>query len=123
MSNDLISRQAAIDAIEWGKTYLSVFDKDGNVSRPFEVANNELLNAIDRIKEIPSAQDWMPVTERLPEKQGYYFVTYEWRSEKFVDYETGIDWFRGGEWVETPRNYKVVAWMPLPEPYKEATNE
>ena len=62
--NDLISRQAAIDAIEWGKTYLSVLDKDGNISRPFAVANNELSNAIDRIKEIPSAQDWTPVTDR-----------------------------------------------------------
>lgn len=83
---------------------------------------------IERLKETPlmlvqNEPPWIPVAERLPEKQGYYFVTHEWRSEKFKDYEIGIDWFRNGEWVETPRNYKVIAWMPLPEPYREESED
>ena len=49
-----IEADAVISAIEFGMTYLSIFDGNGNISRPFDVANKELLRATNRIKELPS---------------------------------------------------------------------
>lgn len=54
--SDLIDRQAAIDAVAFGITYAKVFDKEtGKVKELFAEGNYELKNAIDRIKELPSA--------------------------------------------------------------------
>ena len=60
---------------------------------------------------------WIPVTERLPEKQGEYFVMiegdkisttlyYEWADKYWFDFPNG-------------RKFVVTHWMPLPEPPKE----
>ena len=125
MSDDLISRQAALDVIEWGKTYLSVFDKDGNISRPFEVANHELSKAIERIKEIPSVSQWIPCSERLPERNGVYPVTVvnfgnEWRLVDDAGYING-EWYTysGEVYSDWHKGFRIIAWMPLPEPYRE----
>lgn len=72
------------------------------------------------IKSLPSAQQWIPCSKRLPEKEGQYLVTldFEWGKE----IEMG-DWFifedGHGEWVN-PNSHVTVAWMELPEPYKES---
>lgn len=70
----------------------------------------------DRIEEMKEENDWIPVEERLPEKeydtvlcvtdQNYYFVG-------VYNQEYG---FRTGD-IETEG--KVVAWRPLPEPYQK----
>ncbi len=61
--------------------------------------------------ELPSAepeQRWIPVTERLPERTGYYLVTGRQGAVNKRLYQDGY-WY--GNWT-------VIAWMPLPEPYK-----
>lgn len=56
-NNDLISRQAAIAAIEFGITYAKKINKEtGEVTVLFEESNAELEKAIDRIKQLPPAQ-------------------------------------------------------------------
>lgn len=73
--------------------------------------------------------DWIPVTERLPEKEDWYHVAI--RDEKTKKIAVEQDLYA----VETARNYghkigfckddrwygreKVIAWMPLPEPPEE----
>ena len=57
--NDLIDRKDAIDAVAFGITYTKVFDKETGkvkVKELFAEGNYELKNAIDRIKELPSAE-------------------------------------------------------------------
>ena len=51
---------------------------------------------------------WIPVTERLPDKDGIYIVSVKGKvvTDEFVN---GF-WFCSGVLVD--------AWMPLPEPYK-----
>lgn len=63
--------------------------------------------------------DWIPASERLPEASGTYQVT-------CMDgriYRSTYAKFQGKlkRWELTgARSYwKVTAWMPLPEPYKE----
>ena len=74
--------------------------------------DNGWLVEHDRIMTsgIENKGEWIPVSERLPEKDGQYLVTYDREDEIKVN----ISYFdRHGFWVGN-----VVAWMPLPEPYK-----
>lgn len=71
------------------------------------------LECMDRIMEMLSNQ-WIPCSERLPAENGDYLVTVIWEGklEVFMDYfQFGCMWYDCGD--------NVIAWMPLPEPYKE----
>lgn len=53
----LILRQAAIDAIEFGITYAKAINKEtGEVVELFKASNDELREAVERVKELPPAQ-------------------------------------------------------------------
>jgi hypothetical protein len=63
---------------------------------------------------------WIPCSERLPEESGLYIVTNVGRWVEPVGtryYNIRAD---GGFWSGHPGD-KVLAWMPLPEAYKEVT--
>ena len=63
--------------------------------------------------------EWIPCSERLPEKYGVYLATnsegdvYEYDYSKFTVHD--------GKWSFLGRD--VIAWMPLPKPYKEGGDE
>lgn len=67
---------------------------------------------------------WIPVSEILPEESDYYMTCiYNEISNK---YYCRSEWFSinnnyYGElvWIDLKSYEKVVAWRPLPEPYKE----
>lgn len=98
MNNDTISRKAAIDAL--AEMYCKS-DEDGYV---WIIR----IDAWKKIDALPSAQQWIPVSEKLPEykmqvltidKDGDYELNH------IVDEEDG-EWYWG----------HPIAWMPLPEP-------
>lgn len=65
-------------------------------------------------------QKWIPVTEALPKEKGEYLVSYHpchWNtvSGKVV---VGMDTFRGKTTWAKMKYQKVIAWMPLPEPWR-----
>lgn len=64
---------------------------------------------LDDMKDLPSAQQWIPCSERLPDKANFYICTMKDSLVKSVWYST----FHGFEWEED-----VIAWMSLPEPWK-----
>lgn len=96
------------------------------------------LTCVDNAPTI-EPQKWIPVSERLPEERDSIFAklygTEKWRDVMFrktsntvictVQYRNGtrqtapchtID----GEWNQSMKGMgKVLAWMELPEPYKE----
>lgn len=61
-------------------------------------------------------QEWIPCSERLPDKFGIYLVT----NANGVVFEHNYNdaTVHGGAWWSYCEN-KIVAWMPLPEPYKD----
>ncbi len=67
------------------------------------------------VKALSADAGWIPVSERLPEKSGWYLVTIR-------GYETVTDVSLysadGSAWGDVSTKQKVTAWMPLPEPYK-----
>ena len=83
--------------------------------------NNLEVEPID----VQPEQKWIPCSERLPEEDGgLYLVT---------DYAKSVNRRRvhvsrcymnkDGFWSDVPLGYKVIAWMPLPEPYAERRTE
>ena len=92
--------------------------------RPFEGTAYEfglkLMNFIENI-DGEKANGWIPVSERLPEKHkdvittvkysGFMGMYGRWLKTAFID-----DY---GEWNGECIGGEVIAWMPLPEPYKE----
>lgn len=69
---------------------------------------------------------WIPCEERLPSEYGSYLVTYAWDDgEPLTDMlEFGkIGFYEADdEWGDIDYD-NVIAWMPLPEPWKGAGDE
>ena len=81
-----------------------------------EAIRNDEFKVI-RFADVPEPKienRWIPVTERLPEEYGRYLVTVDSKAikEKLV---AADDYFPYG-WDDYRDD--VVAWMPLPEPWK-----
>lgn len=94
MTDDLISRQQAIDALYNVDEY-----------------NSRSVTAIKNLPSVQSEQRWIPVTERLPEKSGYYLATVD-IGLKVVD----VIFFNNGSGFLMANTVK--AWKPTPEPYQ-----
>jgi len=94
----------------------------------------------DELAQLPSAPRWIPVTERLPEEDIDVLISYRYKegegdtSHTHIDITTYGQMYFGGnkvgdykhwrppfEYFES--NYEVVAWMPLPKPWKGESDE
>lgn len=66
---------------------------------------------------------WIPCSEKMPEESGFYMASVYCEVTKeshcrSVWFTFDDDPYAEMEWRELPSYEKVVAWMPLPEPYK-----
>lgn len=83
---------------------------------------NQICNKVDSIIKKDN-NGWIPCSEKLPSEKGKYLVTVKnltgfWILEEPVfvcDYEFDTFIFQGWE------DNDVIAWKPLPKPYKELT--
>lgn len=100
-------------------------------SHGYEDGTDNFYNAAEDIIRKHMNDGWIPVEERLPED-----IDKEYYSMNIVTLENGsvcLGVYRNyeGEWwtrmTEEEVNYtntrKVIAWMPLPEPYKMETQD
>ncbi len=108
---------------------------------------SEIHDAVEVIRELTDKTDsfeWIPVSKKLPDEHDSIFAklygTDKWDSKLHrtvsnrvlvtVEYDDGTrivkeSYTRDGEWKDEKKiiNCKVVAWMEMPEPYKEKENE
>ena len=83
--------------------------------------------AIKIADTVPTQMKWSPCSERLPESSGVYIVS-RWFSDgcesKILTsacYFDGTNTWHNDIGINHSRDYvneKIVAWLPLPEPYK-----
>ena len=111
---DTIERQAALDILDG----LQIAHEQGMYGA-YEDYRKQMC-------ELPSAQRWIPVSERLPfsEYGESDAVLATYRSRQWQDDYRWIKrlYYNGGVWCyPTGEVYEdiVTAWMPLPEPYQE----
>ena len=98
------------------------------VNKPFyypcdTISVGVVLKIIDKYKAIPSADKWIPVSERLPEETGEYLCWVKREQEEpYIDIEQIDCDGMIKEW-NMVKPWEVIAWMPLPSPYKGEQNE
>lgn len=63
---------------------------------------------------------WIPVSERLPERHKEVIVTDIETSDTYQSQYIGNGYWECDNGILKNR---IIAWMPLPEPYKERANE
>ncbi len=85
----------------------------------------EQKKVIERLE----STNWIPVSERLPEEDGRYLATFKYGikvcmvgygscKRTVLGYPIGHGWYS----LEEAQYYaedSIIAWMPLPEPYKK----
>ena len=69
--------------------------------------------------EVKPEQQWIPCSERLPEKEGNYLITAQPTYNHAKDIRIA-HW--SSRWVGYVKS-EIIAWMPLPESYKERLEE
>ena len=86
------------------------------LSGEYEKGLHEAWEIVTSETGAPTVNTWIPVKERLPEEDTWVFITFvdELSSGISIAYYNGNSWHGNIEKYDT-----VIAWMPLPEPYKE----
>lgn len=136
----LIDADAFKDYIrEACEDFAPLFDDNGEVAR---LITENFCYDIDEQPTIQPEPHWIPVTERLPEEEDSIFARYygtdRWTKSMFRkksrevivtsvfedgELHTEVAHTIDGEWHVgvnvVPRT--VIAWMPLPEPFKGVT--
>jgi hypothetical protein len=75
-------------------------------------SEKEQREVIERL----NSMNWIPCSERLPEKEVVYIITVHYNDRIFITFDNFCSYKHG--WKEWS-NQEVLAWMPLPEPYRE----
>lgn len=92
----------------------------GVIEDESELDGNEMRDLVEFLSGLPK---WIPCGERQPKENGNYLALY-----RTSDGTTSLEFMMvdhcnaGGGWLHEGNGRKaykkVIAWMPLPEPYK-----
>ena len=82
----------------------------GTFSKGYNKALRDIISTV-KSDSFPK-MEWIPVSERLPNKDGYFLIT---TSDNEIDIREYL-YSKGWGWDGFER---VVAWMPLPEAYRK----
>jgi len=131
--SDLISRQAAIDALHMHLMYR--MGTDSNKKRLDDWINSlpsaepdmseysdKLWKAAYERGKAEAQQRWIPCSERLPEPRADVWTCSDiGQIQGYYEENVGIWYASFGQGRDYLELY-VTAWMPLPEPYKGEQN-
>lgn len=89
------------DAIKIPRTHEDIFQNCRNCMLLDEGQVREIID------NVPTIGGWIPCSEQEPEEDGYYLVCWS-------DGQIETEWYDNEGWGYCD----VVAWMPLPKPYR-----
>ncbi len=114
MTDDLISRAEAIEAFDGTKV------GEKNCTEYDSGYNDGIDFAVSTLSVLPSAQQWIPCSERLPDAGKIVLVCGKMGGIYTAVYNTPVTSWRSGWWKLNSKSHYCdpKAWMPLPEPYK-----
>ena len=98
--SDLISREQALNAVEW---------------------DTEAYTAINMLPSVDAVPQWIPVENGLPKEGQRVVVTIQWINGNRTVYDTNRDDVTC--WRGLGRDVNIIAWMPLPKPYEAERKE
>jgi hypothetical protein len=88
--------------------------RDTNCYGTMDIAKNVILKALEeQMNSSDEPNKWIPISKEAPEENGYYLTTTMF-NQVYCDYWNGAAF---------DRSETVIAWMPLPEPYKAESEE
>ena len=99
----------------------------------WELNRNEIWKVIDEQPTVEAEPRWIPCSERLPESDNEVLITVWDAEDDYVEVYKGF--YQGHEWWtqwchgcskikgEPCGENIVIAWMPLPEPYRGGEKE
>lgn len=92
-------------------------EEDEYINKATQLAFDDAKNIVQEVAEEYNG-GWIPCSERLPEECTEVLVSVKEMDDSFY---TRTSWVQDGVWVikKTPLQPTVIAWQPLPEPYKE----
>lgn len=112
------------EIIDGLKFTVDMFLFDPTTGETYKEPRNDMdKTTVDACKgaiELLEQARWIPVSERLPETDGVYLTYIVNPYDSQLSYVMLCDYI-GQTWcpVDETASNNVVAWMPLPEPYRE----
>ena len=127
MSSDLINRQALCDDLREYKVHPVPISSDESEVKGYNDGIDLAISVIAKFPSAESEQKWIPVSEALPENTEFVLLTIRRLDKSYnqipfisVGY---VSWNQTAWWCAhdgdcDAHNVEVLAWMPLPEPYR-----
>ena len=84
-------------------------------------------SVIEKINDAEKVGEWIPCSERLPEEYGSYLVAWKplmmfdrmhQHYYEIVEFDPDDEALWIGNIEQAHGKYEIIAWQPLPEPYK-----
>lgn len=120
--------------------------KSYDENKIYGIASRGYLETLQELVDLKSRIIWIPISEKLPDEHDSIFARLYgtdkwndafWRTKSkevlvTIEYEDGTRIVKSshttdGKWalekIATLNEFKVVAWIPFPEPYKENEDE
>lgn len=104
---------------------LTVHVSDGSKVKRVFVMGDNIFGGLYYPDSAENKGEWIPVSERLPKERQAVLCWAESTAERldaeFIGQYDNGDWFLQSDanHLSYPHQYNVVAWQPLPEPYKK----
>lgn len=114
----MIDEKKLIEELETLKAKTIIFKSD-------LIFNDAINTVIKKVNEQPKLNEWIPIKKELPKTKGEYLVSYHpcYRDNESKEIIVGLDSFRGKRSWAKKKYRKVIAWMPLPQPYGGNEND
>ena len=124
--------EAIAHALEVAEKNEKRLDKEGNPyyekCEKCATEHRQLAEWLRELKQLKEQRRWIPCGERQPEENGNYLAFY-----RTSDGTASLEFMMvdhcnaGGGWLHEENGRKayekVIAWMPLPEPYKTGSED